>query len=258
MKTMCHYADAGSALPATGCAPKAQSARPRAIPAPSPLGEGWGEGSRASASVFALFVLATLAACGSIPSAPEEKPQSAPTETAAETAATEAPIPPEAAQQFDSAVALLNSGNVAAAEQAFRALSSSYPAYSGALLNLAILQARAGKLDDAEKTIKDAIERDANSAAAFNQLGIVYRRSGRFKEADEAYQRALQIDPDYALAHLNLGVLCDLYLQQPQRALEAYERYLALAAAPDAKVNGWVTELKTRLGSQPRSASTGE
>lgn len=183
--------------------------------------------------------------------------KSGPTEAAAEIAATEAPIPPEATQQFDSAVALMNSGNAAAAEQAFRALSSTYPAYSGALLNLGILQARAGKLDEAEQTLKGAIERNGNSAAAFNQLGIVYRRSGRFKQADEAYQRALQIDPNYALAHLNLGVLCDLYLQQPQRALEAYERYLALAATPDAKVTGWVTELKTRLGAQPRSASTG-
>jgi tetratricopeptide (TPR) repeat protein len=121
------------------------------------------------------------------------------------------------------------------------------------LLNLAILQAKDGRLADAEKTLTTAIERN-DSAAAFNQLGIVYRRLGRFKEADEAYQRAIQIDPNYALAHLNLGVLCDLYLQQPQRALEAYERYLALAATPDAKVAGWVTELKTRLGNQQRSA----
>lgn len=150
----------------------------------------------------------------------------------------------------------MNSGNAAGAEQAFRALSASYPAYSGALLNLGILQARAGQFDDAATTIRSAIDRNANSAAAFNQLGIIYRRLGRFMEADEAYQRALQIDPKYAIAHLNLGVLCDLYLQQPQRALEAYERYLALAATPDAKVSGWITELKTRLGSEPRSART--
>ena len=71
---------------------------------------------------------------------------------------------------------------------------------------------------------------------------------------DVAYQRAVEIDPNYAIAYLNLGVLCDLYLQQPQRALEAYERYLSLAGTPDEKVNGWVTELKKRLGSEPRSA----
>jgi tetratricopeptide (TPR) repeat protein len=221
-------------------------------------------------------MLLTLAACGSAPEkpaapvdavaapaattaatpAPEvtaSKSKAAVADAASATAPVEVPVPPEAQQQFDSAVAAMSSGNLAGAEQAFRALSDNYPAYSGPLLNLAILQAKGGRLADAEKTLATAIERN-DSAAAFNQLGIVYRRLGRFKEADEAYQRAIQIDPDYALAHLNLGVLCDLYLQQPQRALEAYERYLALAATPDAKVAGWVTELKTRLGNQQRSA----
>lgn len=164
-------------------------------------------------------------------------------------------MPPEAVQQFDQAVVHMSAGDVAAAEQEFRALAASYPAYSGPLLNLGILQAKAGRLEEAEKSIRGALERNANNAAAFNQLGIVYRKLGRFKEADEAYQRALQVDPGYALAHLNLGVLCDLYLQQPQRALEAYERYLALATSPDAKVNNWVTELKKRLGSE-RAART--
>lgn len=170
-----------------------------------------------------------------------------------DTAPVEEPIPPAAAQQFDSAVAMMNSNNAAGAEQAFRALGTAYPAYSGALLNLGILQVKAGRLDEAEKTLRGAIERNP-SAAAYNQLGIVYRRLGRFKEADEAYQQALQIDPAYANALLNLGVLCDLYLRQPQRALESYERYLQVATSPDAKVSGWVTELKARLGAQPRTA----
>jgi hypothetical protein len=47
-------------------------------------------------------------------------------------------------------------------------------------------------------------------------------------------------------------------LQEPQRALEAYERYLSTASSPDAKVNGWVTELKKRIGAEPRSAQTAE
>ena len=167
-------------------------------------------------------------------------------------------VPPEAVQQFDRAVALMSSGDVAAAEQAFRSLAAAYPTFSGPPLNLGILHAKAGKLDEAEKALGDAIARNGNNAAAFNQLGIVHRRQGRFKAADEAYTRAVQIDPNYALAYLNLGVLCDLYLQDPQRALEAYERYLSLASAPDAKVTGWVSELKKRIGGDPRSARTAE
>ncbi len=215
------------------------------------------------------LALLMLSACGSAPDKPEapvaapvvqSTAQSAPARspkveaTDAATPVVEAPVPPEAQQQFDSAVAAMSSGNLTVAEQTFRTLSDTYPTYSGPLLNLAILQTKAGKLEEAQKTLDTAIGRNASSAAAYNQLGIVYRRLGRFKDADETYQQAIRADPNYALAHLNLGVLCDLYLQQPQRALEAYERYLELAATPDAKVAGWVTELKTRLGNQQRSA----
>ncbi|MBL8269187.1 tetratricopeptide repeat protein [Steroidobacter sp.] len=207
-----------------------------------------------------------LSGCGSAPtesepalpaqSAKQSAKPGSPEEAAALTAAAEPVLPPEAVQQFDRAVTLMSSGDLAQAEQGFRSLATAYPSYSGPLLNLGILHAKAGKLDEAEKAIREAIARNANNAAAFNQLGIVYRKLGRFKEADEAYTRAVQIDPNYALAYLNLGVLCDLYLQEPQRALEAYERYLQLAATPDAKVTGWVTELKKRIGAEPRSAQT--
>ena len=169
----------------------------------------------------------------------------------------EPPLPAEAVQQFDNAVAMVNSGNLAAAEQAFRALSAAYPSYSGPLVNLGILQAKEGRLDEAEKTLQEAIGRRPDNAAAHNQLGIVYRRQGRFSEAEQAYTRAVEIDPSYANAHLNLGVLCDLYLQQPQRALEAFERYLSLSSAPDDKVTAWVKELKVRLESAQRASGAG-
>jgi tetratricopeptide (TPR) repeat protein len=198
-----------------------------------------------------------LAACGSSPPAPEAPAkQEVPAEAASAagtTAPVEAPLPPEAVQRFDQAVARMG-GDAANAEREFRALADAYPTYSGPLLNLAILQVKAGRFADAEQALRAAVDRNGNNAQAFNQLGIVYRKLGRFKEADVAYQRAVELDPNYAIAYLNLGVLCDLYLRQPQRALEAYERYLALAGTPDEKVNGWVTELKKRLGSEPRAA----
>jgi tetratricopeptide (TPR) repeat protein len=205
------------------------------------------------ASVVAMLL---LAACGSSPPAPEATAkQEAPADAAAAgvTAPVEEPLPPEAVQRFDQAVARMN-GDAANAERELRSLADAYPTYSGPLLNLAILQVKAGRFADAEQSLRAAVDRNGNNAPAFNQLGIVYRKLGRFKEADVAYQRAVELDPNYAIAFLNLGVLCDLYLRQPQRALEAYERYLALAGAPDEKVNGWVTELKKRLGSEPRAA----
>lgn len=199
-----------------------------------------------------------LSGCSFIPTLSGAPGSDAQRPEEASAAPAQAALPPEAVQQFDRAVTLMNSGDLAAAEQGFNSLATAYPSYSGPLLNLGILHAKAGKLAEAEKAIQDAIARNGNNAAAFNQLGIVYRKLGRFKEAEEAYTRAVQVDPNYALAYLNLGVLCDLYLQDPERALEAYERYLSLASAPDAKVSGWVSELKKRIGGDPRSAQTKE
>lgn len=213
-----------------------------------------------AASILAVF----LNGCGTAPSASDRSVKPVPAARKGEAADAAVPVaraeevlPPEAVQRFDAAVVHMNAGDHAAAEQAFRALASEYPAYSGPLVNLGILAAKAGRFEEAEKTLKGALERNPRNATALNQLGIVYRKLGRFAEADEAYQKAVQADPNYANAYLNLGVLCDLYLQQPKRALEAYERYLELTPSPDSRVNGWVTELRKRVGAAEPAAAGG-
>lgn len=195
-----------------------------------------------------------LSACGSAPSTGEKSAPSVDQKTEGVQTAAQEPLPPEAVQRFDAAVVHMNAGDLAAAEQAFRALASEYPAYSGALVNLGILAAKAGRLEEAQKTLEQAIERNAQNAAAFNELGIVYRKLGRFQDADKAYQQAIEADSSYANAYLNLGVLCDLYLQEPQRALEAYERYLELNPSADSQVKVWVTELRKRVERSEPSA----
>jgi tetratricopeptide (TPR) repeat protein len=212
------------------------------------------------ASVVLLAVFA-LGGCGSNPtvSQPSRMPDSTSAEAsdAASAGETDEAPPPEALQQFQDAVAMVNAGNLAGAEQAFRTLSVAYPAYSGPLVNLGILQTKAGRLSEAEQTLQQAIERNARNASAHNQLGIVKRLQGEFAQAEQAYQRAIEIDPRYANAHLNLGVLYDLYLQQPQRALESFERYLAVADAPDERVSAWVKELQVRIANAQRAGGAG-
>lgn len=210
--------------------------------------------SKACASAVLLAAVLLLSACGSMPESSDVGEQSGAPAAEDPAAVAEQPLPPEAVQQFDAAVVHMNAGDLAAAEQGFRALASAYPTYSGPLVNLGILQVRAGRLEEAEKTLKGAIERNAANATAFNQLGIVYRKLGRFQDADAAYQQAVRADPNYANAYFNLGVLCDLYLQQPERALQAYERYLELTPSPDDRVNGWVNELRKRVGAEPQAA----
>ena len=215
-------------------------------------------------SIFAFAV----AGCSSSPSKdaaqpveakPSKKDSKAAKDEVVETAAPEPvgppPIPQEATQRFENALTLLSAGDLARAEPELKKLAETYPEYSGALANLGILYLKSGKLPEAEKALRAAIERSPDNAMALNQLGIVYRKMGRFKEADAAYSKAISADPNYALAHLNLGVLCDLYLQQPDRALAAFERYSALAQKPDTRVASWMKELQNRVKSQ-RPAET--
>jgi len=246
---------AALALIACGSTPMPQSSPPeRIVAAPEP----------AAAQTFPLDEVRSAESARTA-TAPTEAANASTTSASTAKAATSAvaspvaepPLPPEAVQQFDNAVSMAASGNSAAAEQAFHSLSIAYPSYSGPLLNLGVLQSKAGRLEEAEKALKGALERKADNAIALNQLGVVYRRQGRFNEADAAYTRAVQIDPNYANAYLNLGVLCDLYLQQPQRALEAFERYLSLSTAPDERVGAWVKELKVRLESSQRATGAG-
>lgn len=204
-----------------------------------------------AARALAFLLMAGLAACSSAP----PKEATPPVEATAAAAPPTVTDPPEAVAEYGRAMQLMSQGNGAAAEQAFKQLADKYPTYAGPLINLAILHSKAGRNADAEAELKQALGRNPNSAPASNQLGILYRKLGRFKEADAAYQQAVRSDPNYALAHLNLGVLCDLYLEQPQRALESYERYLQLESNPQPQVQAWVKELRTRLGIREPAAA---
>ena len=109
------------------------------------------------------------------------------------------------------------------------------------------------KLPQAETAFKTALERNPANAVAANELGIVERKLGKFPEAEAAYQRAVAAEPGYAPAHLNLGVLYDLYLGEPQKALEQFENYIQLAGE-NKQVAGWVVELRKRVGSASPAA----
>ena len=92
----------------------------------------------------------------------------------------------------------------------------------------------------------------------FNQLGIAYRQQGEFAKARSAYESAIVLDPTYAAPVLNLGILNDLYLGNAARALELYNRYLALVPAGDATVTRWVADLKNRKPAQLAEAARKE
>ena len=158
-----------------------------------------------------------------------------------------APVPERAAQQYAQALQLMKSGRFTDAELEFKELVVEYPKLSGPQLNLGLLYMRDSRLAEAEAVFKAALELKPANAVAGNELGIVERKLGKFAEAEAAYQRTIAAEPNYAPAHLNLGVLYDLYLAQPQKALDEFERYIEIAGE-NKQVAGWVVELRKRVG----------
>lgn len=189
-----------------------------------------------------------IGGCASDPPAPRVDTP----EPARPAAAPESVVPERALLQFARALAALEAGRLTDAELELQQLVLAYPEFPGPYLNLGLLYERAGKLEQAEQALQEALQRGPPSALAYTQLGVVYRKLGRFKDAESAYLDALRIDSSYAPAHLNLGVLCDLYLQQPARALQSFERYMELSGNSDKRVANWIAELKGRVGSNPQ------
>ena len=159
-------------------------------------------------------------------------------------------MPARAAQQYAQALNLMKVGRTGDAELEFKELALAYPEFGGPQVNLDLLYMRQSRNSEAEGAFKAALERNPNDAVAENELGIAERKLGKFSEAEAAYRRTMAIDPTYAPAYLNLGMLYDLYLSEPQQALEQFEHYLALAGE-NKQVAGWVIELRKRVGAVP-------
>jgi tetratricopeptide (TPR) repeat protein len=170
---------------------------------------------------------------------------------------TEAPIPPRAAQQYSQALQLMKSGRSTDAELEFKQLSVAYPQFAGPQLNLGLMYLHDSRLPEAEAAFKAALQAAPANAIAGDELGIVERKLGKFSEAEAAYLHAIEAEPNYAQAHLNLGVLYDLYLGEPQKALEQFQRYLELTG-DNKQVAGWVIELRKRVGAPAPAAKKEE
>jgi Tfp pilus assembly protein PilF len=137
-------------------------------------------------------------------------------------------------EQYDTAITLLNS----VIEQEQR-LTAPY-------INLAMAYRHTGNEKLAEENLLKALAIDQAQPVANNELGILYRKQGRFDDAKKVYINALSEYPDYLPVIKNLGILCDIYMRDPQCALEQFEKYQK-HVPEDKTVKVWIADLKTRI-----------
>lgn len=152
-------------------------------------------------------------------------------------------------KDFRRAVAMLDSGQYDRAAELLETVIGRSPGVTAPYINLAIAYRRLDKPEKAEAHLKTALELVPGHPVACNEFGLLYRQTGRFAEARAIYETALARFPDYDPVHRNLGILCDLYLNDPECALEHYEIY-GRRRPEDAQVQLWITELRNRLKSR--------
>ena len=74
------------------------------------------------------------------------------------------------------------------------------------ILQQAIASHKEGKIEEAEKSYKKAIELKPDYAEAHYNLGVILQSLGRFDETEKSYKKAIELKPDFPEAHYNLGV----------------------------------------------------
>ena len=155
-------------------------------------------------------------------------------------------VDPEVRNEFNQAVALLNAEKYAEAIKLLKAVSGKTSKFSAPYINLGIAYSRTDELEKAEENFKKALEISKDHPVAINELGLIYRKTGRYAEARQLYESLLAMYPDFLPARKNLGVLCDIYIQDLNCALEQYEEYLR-GIPEDEKVKIWVADVKSRM-----------
>ncbi len=111
---------------------------------------------------------------------------------------------------FAAAVRLHQSGDLAAAEAAYRDLLRAVPTYAPALSNLGAVRAKLGDEDEAVRLYQYALAAQPQFPDALYNLGNVHRRAGRLPDAAESFRACCDADPTHPAAQFNLGVVAAL------------------------------------------------
>lgn len=155
-------------------------------------------------------------------------------------------VDPKIRGEFNQAVMYLNQQNYPEAIKLLLAVAGKTSKFSAPYINLGIAYAHTDDMEKAEENLKKALDINNQHPVAQNELGLVYRKTGRYVEARQLYETLLALYPDFLPARKNLGVLCDIYIQDLNCALEQYEEYLR-GIPEDEKVKIWVADVKSRM-----------
>ena len=98
-------------------------------------------------------------------------------------------------------------GDLAGAEQGYRAVLAALPDQPDAVHFLGLLLHQRDRSDEAPRLLARAVGLDPRNPLYRHNLAGVLKERGQLAEAERLYQEALALKPDYLDAHLQLGLL---------------------------------------------------
>jgi tetratricopeptide (TPR) repeat protein len=140
-----------------------------------------------------------------------------------------------ARQEYDKALAILQQRKPLdeAVERLDKAIAYD-PSFGEAYVMKSFLYLeRLSKPDEALATAQQAVKHAPGNRDSHYILGLALQQKGRFDEAERAMRQALAVDPNYSDVYLALGDLYAERLKDPNKAVEAYQRYLETGGNED-------------------------
>ena len=152
---------------------------------------------------------------------------------------------PSVHPKVDAGYSAYLAGNFEAARADYQQALGDDPANRDALLGLAALDVRGGRVDPlaAESRLKIMLAADPRAHALNFALGNQLAQQGRWAEAQAQYFKAFAAEPNNPDFAYNLAVSLD-HLRQTKQALEYYKHALALARARGASFDLAGTEAR--------------
>ena len=144
--------------------------------------------------------------------------------------------------RMNEGITMEKKGNSSQAERALKEAIEIDPTHAKAHFTLGQVYRKQGKLVDAEKAFRDAIENmsETQNAEYWYELGLVVASQGdvegvstadkqtKYGEAITAFQETIKLDPNHHKAHFRMGVLHER-LDEPQKADAAFRKSIELA-----------------------------
>jgi tetratricopeptide (TPR) repeat protein len=135
--------------------------------------------------------------------------------------------------QYEQAFALLQNGK--SPEEALERLNKALeydPAFGDAyVLKGYVLLEVLPNLDGALSAAKLAMQYAPNNPDSPYTLGLVYEKRGQYADAERAMREALVVNPSYKDVYFSLGILYADEIQDQQKSVEAFTRYLELGGS---------------------------